>query len=141
MSMTQNAKTNLAGLLVLAALLLSPAAFAEATDLQDLANNPQDYLGQEVEIAGYCLKGGVKGDVVGYECTTDGTVYVTADAIEPETAEKAIGENCDASGVTGRSADCRATLRFVPHSYTTSAVIEPDKSIIVINADKATVSF
>lgn len=132
---------SLVGLAVAGASLVSTAAMAGAVDVKTLAADPQAYLGQEVEIAGYCLKGGIKGDVVGYECTTDGTVYVTIDEIAPAAAEKTLGEKCDAAGVTERSAACRATLRFEPHSYTTSAVIEPGKSIIVLNADKADVSF
>jgi hypothetical protein len=134
MNPTPNLKRSRATVLALAALLLSPAALAESTDLQDLANNPQDYLGQEVEIEGACVKGGRSGDVLGYECTTTEGVYVNADDIEPEDAKDKLGGSC-AGG------SCKATIRFVPHSYTTSAVIEPDKSVVVFNAEKAKLSF
>jgi hypothetical protein len=124
----------LASLFVLAVMALSPAAFAEPTDLKDLVSKPQAYLGQEVEIEGYCVKNGRSGDVLGYECTTKEGVYVDADDIEPEAAKEKLAGSC-AGG------SCVATIRFTPHSYTTSAVIEPDKDVVVFNADKAQVSF
>lgn len=134
-------KRYLASLLISAVTLVSPVALAESADLQELIANPQDYLDQEVEIVGYCTKGGVKGDVVGFGCTTDGVVYITVDNIEPDAAEEKLGAGCDGTGATERSADCRATLRFVPHSYTTSTVIEPGKSVTIFNTKKADVSF
>ena len=36
---------------------------------------------------------------------------------------------------------CKAIVQFVPHSYTTSGVIEPGKSVTVFNAEKAKVRF
>ena len=134
MTPTPNLKRPLATVLALAALLLSPAALAQPTDLSDLAKNPQDYLGQEVEIEGACVKGGRSGDVLGYECTTEDGVYVDADDIEPEDAKDKLGGDC-AGG------SCKATIQFVPHSYTTSGAIEPDRSVVVFNAEKAKVSF
>lgn len=129
----------------LAALLISGAAFSSAlagpADLEELAASPRDYLGQDVEVTGYCLKGGAKGDVVGYECTTEGAVYVTADKIEPEAAKDKIDEDCDGAKAEAKSDSCRATIHFVPHSYTTSGVIEPGKDITVFNADKAELTF
>ena len=52
----------LAGLL-LGLSLFPPAAMANPVDWHDLAANPNEYLGKEVEIVGYCAKGGAKGDV------------------------------------------------------------------------------
>jgi len=124
----------LAGLLVSGVLLLSPAAFAGSTDLQDLAKKPEKYLGQEVEIMGVCVKHGRKGDVLGYECTTEEGVYVDARDVEPKTAKEKLDGNCD-------SDSCQATIRFVPHSYTTSGMVEPGKDVTIFNAKKATVSF
>jgi hypothetical protein len=123
----------LVGLLVSGALLFSSAAFAASTDMQDLHKKPQNYLGQEVEIVGVCVKGGKKGDVLGYECTTEEGIYVDARDVEPETVKKKLDGGC-----VGDS--CRVTIRFMPHSYTTSAVVEPGKDITIFSADKATVS-
>jgi hypothetical protein len=123
----------LAGLLVLGALLLSPAAFAGSTDLQDLAKKPESYLGQDVEITGVCVKHGRKGDVLGYECTTEEGVYVDARDVEPEAAKKKLDAGCDGD-------DCSVTIRFVPHSYSTSSMVEPGKDVTIFNAQKATVS-
>jgi len=124
----------LAGLLVLGALLLSPAAFAGSTDLQDLAKKPESYLGQDVEITGVCVKHGRKGDVLGYECTTEEGVYVDARDVEPEAAKKKLDAGCDGD-------DCSVTIRFTPHSYSTSSMVEPGKDVTIFNAQKATVSF
>jgi len=123
----------LAGLLVLGALLLSPAAFAGSTDLQDLAKKPESYLGQDVEITGVCVKHGRKGDVLGYECTTEEGVYVDARDVEPEAAKKKLDAGCDGD-------DCSVTIRFTPHSFSTSSMVEPGKDITIFNAAKATVS-
>ena len=125
---------HLAALLFAGLAVAAPAALAEPTDLKDLAKNPQDFLGQEVEMEGYCVKGGRSGDVLGYECTTEQGVYVDVDDIEPEDAKEKLSGEC-AGG------NCKTTVRFVPHSYTTSGVIEPDKSVVVFNAEKAKVSF
>lgn len=127
---------HLAAVVIAGFALAAPAALAEPTDLKDLAQDPQSFLGQDVEMVGYCVKGGRAGDVLGYECTTDAGVYVDADDIEPETAKKKLGD----CGVT-QNDECRATVQFVPHSYTTSGVIEPGKNITVFNAEKAKVSF
>ena len=122
---------------VIAALLLAaPAAFAEPTDLAELSKSPQKFLGQEVEMVGFCVEGGRSGDVLGYECSADADVYVDIDDIEPEAAKKTLAD-CGAT----QSDECRATVRFAPHSYTTSGVIEPGKNVTVFNAERATVSF
>ena len=128
---------HLALIALLGAALLSPAALAEPSDLEELTANPQKFLGQEVEIQGFCVKGGRSGDVLGYECVTDGGVYVDADDIAPDTAKTKLADIC---GVK-RSDDCRATIRFTPHSYTSSAVIEAGKDVVIFNTAKAEVSF
>jgi hypothetical protein len=124
--------------LFLAAAAISSAAWAEPNDLETLASNPQDYLGKDVEVTGYCLKGGAKGDVLGYECTTEGTIYVDASDIEPATAKEKVDETCKAEE---QDAACRATIRFVPHSVSTSNVLVPDKTITIFNTKKAELSF
>lgn len=110
------------------------AARAEPTDMNELAENPQDLLGQDVEMKGVCVKGGRDGDVLGYECRTTNGVYVQADDIEPEEAKEKLEGDC-AEG------SCEVSVQFAPHSYTTSSAIEPDKSVVIYNAAKAKVSF
>jgi hypothetical protein len=124
----------LVGVAVCGTAVLSPLALAASTSLQELASKPQDYLGQEVEMEGYCVKNGRSGDVIGYECTSEDGVYVDADDIEPEAAKEKLAGDC-AGG------SCKATIQFVPHSYSISAAIEPGKTVTVFNADKAKVSF
>ncbi|HXG79393.1 MAG TPA: hypothetical protein VNJ31_08670 [Methyloceanibacter sp.] len=118
--------------------MFSAAALAEPDDLDTLAASPQDYLGKEIEVTGYCVKGGVKGDVLGYECMTQGTVYVDTDAIEPADAEEKLNGSCKDKP---QDSGCQATIRFVPHSFTTSNVLEPDRVITIFNTKKAELSF
>ena len=132
------AKCRLTVLVILTAAFVSPAAMAEPVDLEKLTANPLDYLGKRVEIAAYCVKGGVKGDGLGYECTTEGGVYVDAGDVEPAAAKEKVDESCKGEG---RDPACRATIRFVPHSFTTSSVIEPDKIITIFTTEKAELSF
>ena len=68
-------------------------------------------------------------------------MYVNARAVEPDTAKNKVDENCGGKDVIERSSECRVTLRFTPHSFTTSSMIEPDKSVTIFNADKAELSF
>lgn len=121
--------------IAIAAMVLSgAAALAGASDLKDLAKEPQNFLGQEVEIKAFCTKGGRAGDVLGYECTTKDGVYLDTDDITPEDAKSKLANEC-AGGA------CEATVQFVPHSFTTSSVIEPDKTVVVFNAETAKVTF
>ena len=106
----------------------------QASDIQDLVKNPQNFLGQEVEMKASCIKAGRAGDVLGYECTTKDGVYVNTDDITPEEAKAKLDDEC-ADG------KCEATLSFVPHSYTTSGVIEPDKDVVVFNSETAKINF
>lgn len=122
-----------AGLLVSGALLFSSAALAASTDMQDLQKKPENYLGQEVEVVGVCIKGGSKGDVLGYECTTEEGIYVDARDVEPKEAKEKLDTGCAGD-------NCQLTIRFTPHSYTTSSGVEPGKDVTIFNADKATVS-
>lgn len=128
----------LAGLLILGSAIASPAAIAEPVDLAALVANPHAYLDEEIEVTGYCVKGGLKGDVLGYECTTEGAVYVDAGDIEPAGAKEKVDETCKGEG---QEAACRATIRFVPHSFTTSNVLESNKTITIFNTKKAALSF
>ena len=100
----------------------------------DLVKNPQNYLGQEVEMKAHCIKGGKSGDVLGYECTTKEGVYVTTDDIAPEDAKTKLADDC-ADG------ECEVTVTFEPHSYSVSGAIEPDKEVVIFNAKSANVAF
>lgn len=106
----------------------------QASDIHDLAKKPQDFLGQEVEMKAYCIKGGRSGDVLGYECTTKDGVYVNTDDITPEEAKAKLADDC-AGG------KCETTISFEPHSFTTSGVIEPDRDVVVFNTKTAKVTF
>lgn len=125
-----------AACMISALVLAAPVGSAEPTDLKELSKDPQKFLGEQVELVGFCVKGGRAGDVIGYECTTDSGVYVDIDVIEPESAMKTLAD-CGAT----QSDECRATVQFAPHSYTTSGVIEADKNVTVYHAKKGTVSF
>lgn len=126
----------LAVCLIAGLTLAAPAAFAEPTDLAELTKSPQKFLGEQVEMVAFCVKGGRSGDVLGYECITESGVYVDVYDIEPEAVKKTLAD-CGAT----QSDKCRATVQFAPHSYTTSSGIEPGKIVTVFNAEKATVSF
>ena len=127
---------HLAACVIAGLTFAAPAALAEPTDLAELTKSPQKFLGEQVEMVAFCVKGGRSGDVLGYECTTEAGVYVDVRDIEPEAAKTTLAD-CGAT----QSDKCRATVQFAPHSYTTSEVIEPGKTVTVFNADKATVSF
>ena len=122
---------------IIGVTIAAAAAIAEPSDLASLASDPQSFLGEDVEVTGYCVKGGVKGDVLGYECTTEGTVYINAKVIEPAAAQAKIDEKCNGK----QDEACRATIRFVAHSFTTSNVLEPGKTITIFNTKKAELSF
>ena len=128
----------LAGLLLVGAAFVAQAAMAEPDYLAELAASPTDYLDKEIEITGYCVKGGAKGDVLGYECTTEGAVYVDTDEIEPASAKEKVDESCKGEQ---QDAACRATIRFTPHSISSSNVLVPGKTITIFNTKKAELSF
>jgi hypothetical protein len=121
-------------LMIAGLVLIAWVTQVQASDIQDLVKNPQNFLGQEVEMKASCIKGGRAGDVLGYECTTKDGVYLNADDITPEEAKAKLEDDC-ADG------KCEATLSFVPHSYTTSGVIEPDKDVVVFNSETAKINF
>jgi hypothetical protein len=126
--------------LLLLGIGLSPAAAVESVKAEDLAAKPHDFLGKEVELAVHCTKGGESGDVLGYECRTDGGVYVDVRNIEPDTPKKKLDDNCAGKG-TQSNESCRATIRFVPHSFTTSTKVESGKDVVIFNTLKAEARF
>jgi hypothetical protein len=114
--------------------LFACATSVQATELEDLAKNPQNYLEQQVEMKASCIKDGRSGDVLGYECTTKNGVYLNADDITPEEAKTKLANEC-AEG------ECEVTVAFEPYSYSTSGVVEPNKDVVIFNSKTAKVSF
>ena len=78
------------------------------------------------------------GAVLGYECTTEGAIYVDTDEIEPASAKEKVDESCKGEQ---QDAACRATIRFTPHSISSSNVLVPGKTITIFNTKKAELSF
>lgn len=129
----------LAALLV--ALLLPSVAVAGITDWEKLADDPGSYIDKPVEVIGYCAQGGVKGDVDGYQCSTEGDLYISTPEIKPDFAKRKIEENCGGMDVVERSDFCRAKISFTPRSVSTSTTLEAGKTITVISTDIATLKF
>ena len=129
----------LAALLV--ALLLPSVAVAGIMDWERLADDPESYIDKPVEVIGYCAEGGVKGDVDGYQCSTEGDLYISMTDIEPDFAKRKIEENCGGLDVVERSDFCRAKISFTPRSISTSKELEAGKTITVISTDIATLKF
>jgi hypothetical protein len=126
---------------LLGALLLPTAALADLMDWEKLADDPESFIDKPVEVIGYCAEGGVKGDVDGYQCSTDGDVYISTPEIKPDSAVRKIEENCGGLDVVERSDFCRAKISFTPQSVFTSTTLEPGKTITVISTDIATLKF
>ena len=129
----------LAALLV--ALLLPSVAVAGIMDWERLADDPESYIDKPVEVIGYCAEGGVKGDVDGYQCSTEGDLYIATPEIKPDFAKRKIEENCGGMDVVERSDFCRAKVSFTPQSVSTSTTLEPGKTITIISTDIATLKF
>ncbi len=134
----------LATLMIASGLALSASvpALAKSIDWSELAKHPDRYIGQTVEIAGaYCASGGVNGDASGYQCSTAGALYIETPDIAPASAKQKVDENCGGMDVIERSSFCRATIKFVPQSFTTSTELEPGKTVTVISTDAAELKF
>lgn len=131
------AKLWLGAVLILGAASISPAALAEPTDLAELAASPLDHIDTEIEVSGHCLQGGADGDVLGYECTTDGPVWINATIVEPDSVRERLDGECSGKDTD----DCRVTIRFVPRSYSTSSTVKPGSDITIFNTAKAELSF
>jgi hypothetical protein len=76
------------------ALLLPTAALADPMDWEKLADDPESFIGKPVEVLSYCAEGGVKGDLDGYQCATEGDLYISTPEIKPDFAIRKIEENC-----------------------------------------------
>jgi hypothetical protein len=77
-------------LIVLAvATALAQAGSAKQITWGELAANPGRYMGQQLEIAAvYCAQGGASGTGPGYQCSTEGNVYIGAPIVSPAGAKK-----------------------------------------------------
>ncbi len=126
---------------LLAALLLPSVAAAGIIDWEKLADDPDSYIGKSVEVLGYCAEGGVNGDAEGYQCSTEGDLYIATPEIKPDFAKKKVEENCGGMDVIERSSFCRAKISFTPQSVSTSTTLEPGKTVTVISTDIATLKF
>jgi hypothetical protein len=126
---------------LLALLLLPTAAFAGLMDWERLADDPESFIGKPVEVLGYCAEGGVTGDVDGYQCSTEGDLYIATPEIKPDFAIRKIEENCGGLDVVERSDFCRAKISFTPQSVSTSTTLEPGKTSTIISTDIATLRF
>jgi len=135
------AGTRLAVLAGISAALLPLAAVAAIMDWEKLADDPDSYIDKPVEVIGYCAQGGVKGDVDGYQCSTEGDLYISTPEIKPDFAKRKIEENCGGLDVVERSAFCRAKISFTPQSVSTSTTLESGKTITIISTDIATLKF
>ena len=127
--------------MLLVALLLPTAALAGVMDWEKLADDPESFIGKQVEVLGYCAEGGVKGDIDGYQCSTEGDLYIVTPEIKPDFAMRKIEENCGGLDVVERSDFCRARISFTPRSVATSTELEQGKTITVISTDIATLKF
>ena len=122
---------------LLAVLLLPSAAGAGAMNWEKFADDPDSYIGKPVQVLGYCAQ----DDADGYQCSTEGDLYIVAADIKPEFAKKKIEENCGGMDVIERSSFCRAMISFTPKSVSTSTTLEPGKTVTVISADIAMLKF
>ncbi|MGE5260871.1 MAG: hypothetical protein ACM3MH_08325 [Actinomycetota bacterium] len=126
---------------LLGVLLLPAVALADVMDWKKLDDDPAGFIGKPIEVLGYCAQGGVNGDADGYQCSTEGNLYISTPAIKPASARKKIEENCGGLDVVERSDFCRAKISFTPQSVSTSTELEPGKTITIISTDIATVKF
>jgi hypothetical protein len=133
--------SRLAWIVAVVAALLPHAASATLMDWERLADDPDSYIGKPVEVLGYCAQGGVKGDSEGYQCSTEGDLYISTQEIKPDSAKRKIEENCGGLDVVERSDFCRAKISFTPRSVSKSTTLEPGKTVTVISADIATLKF
>ena len=108
----------------------------------ELAADPGRYMGQQIEIAAaYCTQGGASGDGPGYQCSTDGDVYIAASSLSPAGAKKKVDESCGGIDLIERSSFCRARVRFTPSSFGKSIDIDPPKTVLLVNTAEVYLTF
>jgi hypothetical protein len=108
----------------------------------ELAAEPGRYMGQQLEIAAaYCAASDASGAGSGYQCVTDGEVYIAARALSPASAKKKVDANCGAIDLIERSSFCRVRIRFTPGSFGYSSDIDPPKSVLLVNTAEVNLTF
>ena len=125
----------------ISAALLPLAAVAAIMDWEKFADDPGSYIDKPVEVIGYCAQGGLKGDVDGYQCSTEGDLYISTPEIKPDFAKRKIEENCGGLDVVERSSFCRAKISFTPLSYRPRPSLKRARPITIISTDIATLKF
>jgi hypothetical protein len=120
--------------------LVAGAASGAATRLalSQLAADPGRYLGHELELArGYCIQADS-----GYQCSTDGNVWIAARSLAPAAAKRKVDANCGGIDAVERSASCGARIRFTPSSMEkTNTTIDPPNMVLLLNAPEVNLTF
>jgi hypothetical protein len=125
--------------IVLAGLVASAASGAAMRlAISQLAADPGRYLGHELEIArGYCIQADS-----GYQCSTDGNVWIVARALAPAAAKRKVDANCGGIDAVERSASCGARIRFTPSSMEkTNTAVDPPNTVLLLNAPEVYLTF
>jgi hypothetical protein len=128
-------------------ILTMAAAMAQTGPVQritwsELAADPGRYMGQQIEIAAaYCTQGGASGAGSGYQCSTDGDVYIAARALSPASAKNKVDESCGGIDLIERSSFCRVRIRFTPSSFGKSNDINPPKTVLLVNTTEVYLTF
>jgi hypothetical protein len=108
----------------------------------ELAGDPGRYMGQQLEIAAaYCVQGGISGTGAGYQCSTDGDVYIAARTLSPASAKNKVDASCGGLDLIERSSFCRARVRFTPSSFEKSNDIDPPKTVLLVNTAEVYLTF
>jgi hypothetical protein len=125
--------------------LVVSAAFGAARriTLTELTADPGRYLGHELELArGYCVQGGVSGNETGYQCSTDGKVWIAARTVSPASAKKKVDANCGGLDAIERSSFCGARITFTPSSMEKSnQTIDSPNTVLLLNAPEVHLTF
>jgi hypothetical protein len=132
-------------LMLVATGLIAGAASGAArrVSLSELAADPGRYMGHELEIArGYCVQGGVSGNEQGYQCSTDGNIWIDARSLAPASARRKIDANCGGIDAIERNRPCGARIRFTPSSMQkANTTIEAPKTILLLRAPEVYLTF
>ena len=97
----------------------------------------------ELEIArGYCVQGGVSGNGSGYQCSTDGNVWIAARSLSPASAIRKVDANCGGLDAIERSRSCGARIRFTPSSMEkANTTVESPKTVLLLYAPEVILTF
>ena len=132
-------------LIVVLSGLVVTAAFGAARriTLTELTADPGRYLGHELQINRvYCVQGGVSGNETGYQCSTDGNVWIAVRTLSPASAKKKVDASCGGLDAIERSPFCGARITFTPSSMEkTNHDIESPKTVLLLYAPEAHLTF